>query len=163
MNVNVGQELAQLKRMSMNELRAKYEGVCGEATVSRNKEWLIRRVAWRLQSLAEGDISNRTRQRAAELANDADLRTMPPKPAKVQLAPISRGTLSVGTNGDNRLPMPGAIITREYKGQQLQVLVLANGFEFEGTVYKSLSAVAKSITGSHLNGYLFFKLRREVA
>ena len=46
----------------------------GEATNLRHKEWLIRRIAWRIPALAEGDPSQRARQRAAELANDADVR-----------------------------------------------------------------------------------------
>jgi hypothetical protein len=56
------------------------------------------------------------------------------------------------------LPPPGTIITRRYKGEVLQVKVLPHGFEYQGEVYSSLSAVAKAITGSHCNGYLFFRL-----
>jgi hypothetical protein len=59
---------------------------------------------------------------------------------------------------DDRLPEPGSIITRAYKGHDLQIKVLPTGFEFAGHVYPSLSAVAKKITGSHCNGYLFFRL-----
>jgi len=59
---------------------------------------------------------------------------------------------------DDRLPPPGTVLTRKYKGETLQVLVLADGFEYAGEVYASLSAVAKAITGSHCNGYLFFRL-----
>jgi len=59
---------------------------------------------------------------------------------------------------DERLPAPGTAIVRQYKGRTLQVLVLTDGFEFEGQRYKSLSAVAKKITGSHVNGYRFFGL-----
>ena len=59
---------------------------------------------------------------------------------------------------DDRLPMPGAIIAKTYKGRAISVKVLANGFECEGTTYRSLSAVAKAITGSHCNGYLFFRM-----
>ena len=62
---------------------------------------------------------------------------------------------------DTRLPLAGTILVREYKGRKLQVRVLESGFEFEGEVYRSLSAVAKKITGSHCNGYLFFHLKRE--
>ena len=50
------------------------------------------------------------------------------------------------------------MLTRPYKGRTLQVQVLAQGFEFEGQVYRSLSAVAKAVTGSHCNGFLFFRL-----
>jgi hypothetical protein len=59
---------------------------------------------------------------------------------------------------DERLPPPGTVITRRYKGDVLHVKVLPHGFEYEGEVYSSLSAVAKAITGSHCNGYLFFRL-----
>ena len=59
---------------------------------------------------------------------------------------------------DTRLPVPGTVLTRPYKGRQIRVQVLANGFEFEGEVFRSLSAVAKKITGGHCNGYLFFGL-----
>ena len=58
---------------------------------------------------------------------------------------------------DPRLPAPGTILTRPYKGQLVQVQVLTEGFAYGGRVYPSLSAVAKAITGSHTNGYLFFR------
>jgi hypothetical protein len=59
---------------------------------------------------------------------------------------------------DDRLPPPGTVITRKYKGEVLQVKVRTDGFEYEGKVYASLSAVAKAITGSHCNGFLFFRI-----
>ena len=104
----------------------------------RNKQWLIKRIAWRLQALAEGDLSERARQRAAELANDADLRLNPPKFPAGCTAPERTKTLAIAAN-NNRVPIPGTVITRLYKGQTLQVKVLASGFEFEGEVFKSLS------------------------
>ena len=58
---------------------------------------------------------------------------------------------------DHRLPPPGTILTRPYKGQLLQVQVLTDGFAYAGRVYASLSAVAKAITGSHTNGFLYFR------
>ena len=64
---------------------------------------------------------------------------------------------------DHRLPPPGSILTRPYKGILLQVRVLEQGFEYEGTIYRSLSAVAKAITGQHCNGFLFFRLNKEDA
>ncbi len=54
--------------------------------------------------------------------------------------------------------MAGTVITRPYKGKTVQVKVLVDGFEYEGVVIGSLSAVAKKITGSHCNGYHFFRL-----
>lgn len=162
MSLNVGKEVAALQRMTVRELRNRYAEVFGEETRAGNKAWLVKRIIWRLQSLAEGDLSERARLRAAELANDADVRMSPPKAKPVAESPAKRTTTAVlAVKGDDRLPLPGSIITREYKGQMLQVKVLVDCFEFEGEVYKSLSAVAKAITGQHCNGYYFFRLRKE--
>lgn len=86
----------------------------------------------------------------------------PPKAKPASPSPTSRTkTAALAVKGDDRLPPPGTIITREYKGGTLQVKMLPAGFEFEGEVYKSLSAVAKAITGQHCNGYHFFRLGKE--
>lgn len=159
MDLNIGKEVATMQRMTVNELRAKYADVFGEVTNARHKEWLVRRIAWRMQALAEGDLSERARQRAEELANDADIRTTIPRPSKAKPTPVGGTTTTTTTMAcDNRLPMPGQELMREYKGQTFLVRVLEKGFELEGEVYKSLSAVAKKITGTHCNGYLFFRL-----
>ena len=79
MALNVTQELAALERQTVDELRARYAEVFGEQTRSRHRVWLIKRVIWRLQSLEEGDLSERARRRALELANDADLRVSAPR------------------------------------------------------------------------------------
>jgi DUF2924 family protein len=159
--LNVEKEVAALRRMTVRELRARYAEAFGEQTNGNNKIWLIKRIAWRLQALAEGDLSERARRRAAELANDADLRLSPPKAKAAPAAPERTRTLRVRFKGDSRLPLPGTIITRLYKGETLQVKVLPHGFEFEGEIYKSLSAVAKAITGQHCNGFYFFRLGKE--
>jgi hypothetical protein len=78
-NMNVGKEVAALQRLGVKALRTRYAEVFGEQTPAHNKVWLVKRIAWRLQALAEGDLSERARQRAAELANDADLRLSPPR------------------------------------------------------------------------------------
>lgn len=69
MTLNVAKELAELRRMSVADLRSRYAEVFGETTNARHKDWLVKRVIWRMQCLAEGDISERARARAAELAN----------------------------------------------------------------------------------------------
>ena len=155
--MNVGKEIAVLKHMTVAELRAKYAEVFGEETRSRHKMFLVKRIAWRLQSLAEGDLSERARRRAEELANDADIRMTPPRRTPgPEGQPVAVGTLRV--SADKRLPMPGTVLTREYKGRTIVVTILPNGFEYEGKVYKSLSAVARAVTGTHWNGYHFFQL-----
>ncbi len=158
MDLNVGKELAALQRLGVTELRARYAEVFAEETNANNKTWLLRRIAWRLQALAEGDLSERARQRAAELANDADLRMNPPKAAPAEPAAERTTARVLAFKPDDRLPPPGTVLTRRYKGAVLQVKVLPQGFEYEGEVYGSLSAVAKAVTGSHCNGYLFFRL-----
>lgn len=162
MNLNVGKELAALQRMSVNELRTRYAEVFGEPTSTRHKDWLLKRVIWRIQALSEGDLSERAHQRAAELANDADLRRRPPRlAATVSETSLPAHAAKFPANSDPRIPLPATIITRVYKGETLQVRVLPSGFEYEGEVYKSLSAVAKIITGTHCNGYLFFNLTKD--
>jgi hypothetical protein len=78
MQLNVAKEVAALRRLTTRQLRQRYAEVFGEATNANNKAWLVKRIAWRLQALAEGDLSERARRRAAELAHDADLRLSPP-------------------------------------------------------------------------------------
>lgn len=164
MPVKIAKEVAALERMTVRELRLRYAEVFNETTQAGNKASLIKRIAWRLHSLEEGDISERARQRAAELANDADVRLSPPKAKPRPVTTSGRTkTATLGDTSDNRLPPPGTILIRDYKGQTVQVKVLPKGFEFEGRVYKSLSGVAKAITGQHCNGFHFFRLGKEGA
>jgi hypothetical protein len=168
MSLNINKEVRAMEKRSVRELRKQYADVFGEGTNASNKPWLIKRIAWRMQSNIEGDISQRARDRAAEIANDADVRMTPPPEgssaaaATATLRPARTGertkTVKVDMPVDDRLPPPGTTLTRKYKGQMYQVTVLPVGFDFDGEVYKSLTAVAKAITGQHCNGFTFFKL-----
>ena len=150
MNATVTKHVGALEDMTVAELRERYAEVFGEPTASRHKQFLCKRIAWGLQAAEEGGLSERALKRAKELARDSDL---------TLLAPAARTvTRPFKPSHDRRLPMPGAVITREYRGQMVAVTVLDIGFEFQGTVYRSLSAIAKVITGSHWNGPLFFGL-----
>jgi Protein of unknown function (DUF2924) len=152
-------EVALLKQMGVAELQAKYAELFHESCRVNNKAWLVKRLAWRIQALAEGDLSERARQRANEIANDADLRLAPPRTRKAtESAPGATTADCISIPKDDRVPQPGTVLTRVYKGQELHALVLPKGFEFAGQIFKSLSAVAKTITGSHCNGVLFFNL-----
>jgi hypothetical protein len=155
---NVPVQLAAMEKMTVTQLREKHLELFGEESRSGNRQWLYRRCAWRLQALAEGDLSERARDRAKELARDVDIRVRPPKqetaaaprPAVVRPTPMR--------NPDARLPMPGTRLKREYKGEVYEVEVLDGGFAFDGQVYRSLSAIAHAVTGAHWNGFLFFGL-----
>ena len=78
MELNILNEVAALERLTIGQLRQRFAELFGEATAASNRTWLVKRIAWRLQALAEGDLSERARRRAAELARDADLRLNPP-------------------------------------------------------------------------------------
>src|SRR5437762_46945 len=145
MDPSLGRQLALLPRLTVHELRRRFAEVFGEPTLANNRVWLMKRIAWRLQALAEGDLSERARRRAAELANDADLRSYPPRAS--QAATVEKQSTTDAEQPDSRLPPPGHTLSRLYKGRTLHVRVLPKGFEFEGEMYHSLSAVAKGITG----------------
>src|SRR5687768_12855467 len=104
--LDVDREVAGLKRMTVTQLRGRYAEAFGEPTNGQNKAWLVKRIAWRLQANAEGDLSERARKRAAELANDADLRTSPPR-TKGPAPAAATVEVPAPTRSDARLPPPG--------------------------------------------------------
>jgi hypothetical protein len=157
---HVASEIAALPRLRVSELRAQFAAVFGEPTPSHNKVWLVKRIAWRLQALAEGDLSERARQRAAELVADAELRLSAPRAEQSSSNPARAHVPALRMPADDRL-RPGTILTRRYKGRTLQVEVRDHGFAFEGQVYRSLSAVAQTVTGSHCSGNFFFGLAKK--
>ena len=133
-----------------------------EETRSRHREHLFRRIAWRLQALAEGDLSARARGRAHEIARDADLRKIAPRDFfQLNGEPVrtTRGNRN-RREQDSRLPLPGTLLSREWKGRTILVEVLARGFRYESRPYSSLSAIAVAITGTRWNGLAFFGLTR---
>jgi hypothetical protein len=157
MKTNIAKEVAAMRQMTTRDLLARYAEVFGEITLTRNKPWLIKRIAWRIQALAEGDLSERARRRIDELARDSDLRVIAPKVAKPEAKPVHK---TIELHVDNRLPSPGTVLTRKYKNATIAVKVLRKGFEHDGDVYPSLSAAAKAITGQHCNGFHFFGLTK---
>lgn len=159
MKLDVETELAALQQMTVPELRQRHLEIFGHETGTHNKLHLVRKIAWRIQALAEGDLSERARQRAAELARDADVRVRPPK--EFAIAQPTGGCITAAVQTDPRLPSVGDAIVRTYKGQKIMVVVLADGFEYDGRRFRSLSAVAKAISGSHCNGFRFFGLTEE--
>ncbi|MCC7406892.1 MAG: DUF2924 domain-containing protein [Phycisphaeraceae bacterium] len=156
---DVEQEIAALRGMTPTQLRGRYRELFGQESRSGNRQWLFRRCAWRVQMLAEGDLGERVervRRRALEMADDADLRVIPPRvPLADEQAP--RRVSRVAIRQERRLPLAGAELVRRFKGQLHVVKVLDDGFEYNNQRFRSLSAVAYAITGSHWNGYRFFQ------
>ncbi len=165
MAINVAKEVATLRHMTVSELRDKYHEAFGEDTNARNKQWLIKRIAWKLQANVEGDISERARRLAHQIAMETDIRTTLPR---VRRPPVTEtletASTTISPPPDTRVPLPGANIVKTYKGRSIQVRVQPNSFEFEGTSYKSLTAIARLVTGQkNINGYHFFGLRKSEA
>jgi hypothetical protein len=161
LQTTVRKEIEALRQMTLSQLRQKHAEVFGEETRSHHKMFLFRRIAWRIQALAEGGLSERARRRALEIAHDADLRVRAPKTAFHRDVDFSsnaavEGRLALQT--DQRLPAVGEEIARDYKGRSIVVKVREGGFEYEGRIFKSLSAVARVVTGTKWNGFLFFGL-----
>jgi hypothetical protein len=160
MDSAVWREIEKLQSAGIDRLRMKYREVFHEEPRWNHKEQLFRRIAWRMQALAEGGLSKRARQRADEIAEDADLRVLMPR-VTLDHTFGQMGTLPIGrlkSRYDRRIPPPGSQLSREYRGNQVQVNVLADGFEYEGRRYRSLSAIAWKVTGTRWNGLAFFRL-----
>lgn len=142
-------EIAALQKMNVHQLREKYLEVFGEATTSRNKDYLFKRLAYRLQEKRYGGLTTRARARVAELAPIATVRRQFDKETLAELPGLKR---------DPRLPGPGTVLRRAHSGAVHEVQVLKDGFEYGGQVYRSLSEIARKITGTRWNGFGFFGL-----
>jgi hypothetical protein len=158
MNPTVITAMEELPQWKVAALKKRYRELFGEESKSLNKQFLLRRIAWRLQANAEGDLSERARRRTAEIADDRDLRVRAPKEFS---APPDSGSRSVNRTRppkDGRLPETGTLLTRRVGDRQIVVKVLNDGFEYESRRYRSLSAIAREVTGTRWNGLLFFGL-----
>src|SRR5437879_5219094 len=151
----------ELRNLKIPVLKKRYMELFGEESKSSNKQFLFRRIAWRLQANAEGGLSDRARRRAAEIADDSELGTRAARELVSTHAPanLRRGERERSQpQRDWRLPPPGALLTRRVVNRQIVVKVLEEGFEFETRRYRSLSAIAREVTGTRWNGLLFFGL-----
>ncbi len=154
MEDSVLSQILALKEMKIDELLVKYNEVFeGEKPSVNNAEYLRKKIAYKVQELAHGELADTAKTRLEQLINVYDpinnrlLRKVKnPNGSKVQV------------NRDRRLPIPGSIITKIYKGTAIKVKVLEKGFEYEGKFHRTLSQVANAVTGDHWNGYLFFNL-----
>ena len=150
-------EVEALRRANVAALRERYREVFGEEARSRHREHLFRKIAWRLQARAEGDLSVRARQRAQEIGDDAELRKIAPRDfftvagRAIDTIPGERSQ----RQQDRRLPMAGSLLTREWKGRTILVEVLTQGFRYENRFFPSLSAIATEVAGTRWNGLAF--------
>jgi hypothetical protein len=134
-------QLAALQRMSVNELKTKWEGLFGAAAPNNSRSFLEARIGARIQELTYGGVSRETRRALDLLADEVE-----GKADRKRMA------------DDGRNPSPGTKLIREWAGAEHVVTVLGDGYAWEGRKYRSLSAVAKAITGTNWNGFRFFGL-----
>ena len=142
-------EIGKLRKLSVQDLRRKYREVFGDETRSGNKDYLFKRIAYRMQEKKYGGLTERARKRAAELAEDAPIRQRMPADVDAIVPPRER---------DPRLPSPGTVLRRAHNGEVHEVLVLEAGFEYREEHFTNLSALARHISGARWNGYGFFGL-----
>ena len=134
--------LAALKAMSVKELKAEWQTLFDAPAPNNSRTFLENRLAYRIQELTYGGPDKQTRRLLDLLADEVE------------------GTLTRKAQiADPRNPVVGTKLIREWDGVAHTVTVLKDGFELNGKRYKSLSAVARSITGTRWNGYRFFGLR----
>ena len=145
--------IAKLQQMTTAALREEWRRVMSEEPRSYNRQWMFKRLAWAIQAREYGGLSARAQSRLEELLPFAEV-WMPLGRKAFPQAPTASPP-----NGDRRLPSPGSVLTRVYKGRTLAVTVLKDGFEFDGDRYASLTAIAKVVTGTHWNGWHFFGLK----
>lgn len=134
--------LAALKSMSVNDLKAEWQALFNAPAPNNSRTFLESRLAYRIQELTYGGPDKQTRRLLDLLADEVE------------------GTLTrKGQIADPRNPVVGTKLIREWDGTAHTVTVLKDGFDWGGQRYKSLSAVARAITGTRWNGYRFFGLR----
>jgi hypothetical protein len=154
-------QIQALRGMSVSQLRIEWERLYGETTRSRNRDYLWKRLAWRVQELKYGGLSNAAKQRLRELAPTTltYVRAQRPRGFDPEAVPVLPAPTTAKTVRDARLPAPGSVINRKWRGRDLRLLVRDDGFEIDGVVYGSLSEAARGVTGQRWNGPLFWGLR----
>jgi ABC-type cobalt transport system substrate-binding protein len=151
MNEPILSQIMALKNASIAEIKQKYsELFAGKKASSDNRTYLWQKIAYRIQELEYGGLPEEAQNKVKKLAQEYDpINNKALRPNVIKIQRLSR---------DQRLPIPGTVITKEYKGIAVEVKVLDKGFEYNGKTYKSLTAIAKEVTGCHWNGYLFFNM-----
>ena len=134
--------LAALKNMTVNELKAEWQALFDAPAPNNSRAFLEFRIAYRIQELAYGGPDRETRRMLDLLADEVEGHSK----RKHQII-------------DPRNPVTGTRLIREWEGVEQTFTVLKDGFDWQGRKFKSLSAVAREISGTRWNGYRFFGLR----
>ncbi|MEL6286631.1 MAG: DUF2924 domain-containing protein [Pseudomonadota bacterium] len=137
--------LAALKTTPTAELKAQWRDLFDSEPPPFNRRYLESRLAYRIQELAYGGLKPETVRRLERLGEELD--------------GGDRKKRSIHADRDR--PITGTRLIREWQGVEHVVTVTADGFDWQGRPYKSLSAIARAITGTRWNGLVFFGLKRQ--
>ncbi|MDP8212780.1 MAG: DUF2924 domain-containing protein [Candidatus Zapsychrus exili] len=150
-------QIMELKVASVEKLQSKYKELFKvRETPCDNKVYLFKRIAYKLQKLEYGGISEKAKTRIKELLKEYD--PINNKALRPEVTSAGKVVTSIPSLRDKRLPIPGTVMHKKYKDQEIQVRVLEKGFEYKNKYYKSLTAISEEITDSHWSGYDFFNL-----
>ena len=147
--MTITEEIAALRELDVSALVARYEQEFGKRPRVKQKTFLWKRIAWKVQERQLGGLSDLAKRRLEELIAEIKL------PVEDQHRTIT-GKLTGAT--PPAAPSAGTTLTRVWRGREVRATVVDGGFECGGVLYTSLSAVAKAVTGAHWNGRLFFGL-----
>ena len=142
-------QITQLETLCFDELKARWRDLYGTEPPSYNRTHIVRRLAYRLQELHFGGVGESTRAQLREHIEREGLD-----------AETERAARLTRRQRKNGVPVVGTRIVRGWHGRRYEVTVAHGGFEFEGQRYRSLSAIARAITGTRWNGPAFFGLRK---
>jgi hypothetical protein len=157
MERDIADEITALRNQPLEALTARYKEVFGvNEAPSSNKVFLWRKIAYRLQEQEYGGLSPKAKDQLAFLINEYD--PINNKALRPSVTTAGKEVVALPSLRDKRLPIPGTIIRKDYKGQEIRVKVLEKGFEYNGKFYRTLTAIAQELTGAHWNGYSFFNL-----
>lgn len=151
MRKDVAEKIDKLYRLTSGQLHDEYTRLTGENYYTHNRKSLIRKIAWLYQTEDQPPLSQVALDRVDELIKDTKLRIYPHRDFNLDIPDqIKKTKLDLN---------PGTILKKNYNGEDYEVIVLDRGFLWNQKVYKSISAVAKAITGTHWNGKIFFGLK----
>jgi hypothetical protein len=160
MDANATTRISALANMNLEELRVEYQKVFGKPTKSRNRKQLFSQIARKLQGDETGDSVSGKPTLMVDLKKTPRKSRGAERPKNTTRQKSARPK-PVASDRDPRLPKVGTTIERLYKGKKLLVTVEAEGFTFGSKHYRSLSALAKHITGQIINGFAFFGLAKK--
>jgi hypothetical protein len=143
---SVLRQLAMLKSMSLEQLREKWLDLYGAEPPKYKKQFLIKRLAYRIQELFYGGLSEQAKAHLRRVASNDPVATVKRR------IPEERK--------NNEAILPGTRLVRVWNERKYEVIALSEGFEYDGRMFKSLSAVAREITGTRWNGKVFFGLKK---